>query len=531
MPENEMLKPRATRAPARSRSPVKQWMTPPTRVAPSSSRTSSVSPAASRVWMTTGSRARRARSAAEDLALHVARRVVVVEVEADLAERDAPTTRRARRHHALDRSVERHLAGVMRMDAGREPDAPATPPAPWRPASSSTRAVASRMQMAWCTPAACARDDDLRRGRRRTRRRRCGSGCRSAFRRPSAVGAFADASTSAGRDASERRHLTRVPGVGGVSKLMSCALPSVSAARTIPCDTRPIIGRGCEVGDERDRPADDRVGRIGLRNAGQDRALGLGPVLHRQLQQFLRLRDRLGGHYLADAQLDLHEVVDGDDVVVTRWCGGRWHRRPAPRWRRARARYCRPVARRTARGRRANLLRTLSLLLTVPPLSVADAPLQLVSPGGSATMAIVPRPQRLTTGHGARIVVVPCAVGGEAALTKSRRGSPRARAGSPASMPASRAPGPRRTVARRRLSAAVEQHFVQGRVVGRILGQGPRRAFGQVLVGGVEQSVDRGRRPDGGHSSPSRRRTRAPWSPRGSCSRDGDPVGVSRPCR
>jgi len=61
-------------------------MTPPTSRAPSSSSSAAVSSSASRVWMMTGSPhvAREADLGAEDLALHVAGRVVVVEVEADL---------------------------------------------------------------------------------------------------------------------------------------------------------------------------------------------------------------------------------------------------------------------------------------------------------------------------------------------------------------------------------------------------------------------------------------------------------------
>ncbi len=79
------------RARAKARSPVKQCMTParPAALTSLARSTASVSSSASRVWMTTGrSRATRQRDLRrEDLLLDVARREVVVVVEADLAER------------------------------------------------------------------------------------------------------------------------------------------------------------------------------------------------------------------------------------------------------------------------------------------------------------------------------------------------------------------------------------------------------------------------------------------------------------
>ena len=93
--------------------------------------------------------------------------------------------------------------------------------------SSSTRAVAPGYRIAWRTPAfpgPCRPSGN----RRRTHRRQCDSACRSASRdglrnRPWAFG-----------DVPLPDPCTRA---GGVSKPMSCALPSVSAAR--PCRVTP----------------------------------------------------------------------------------------------------------------------------------------------------------------------------------------------------------------------------------------------------------------------------------------------------
>ena len=117
--------------------------------------------------------------------------------------------------------------------------------------------------MAWCTPAACARDDDLREivdelvagdvamgvnqhsdGLRHSAVGLRPSGCHDADCRCHRSG-LTSLKADVSRDASLPDYA--VPGAGGVSKPMSCALPSVSAARTIPCDTRPIIGRGARL--------------------------------------------------------------------------------------------------------------------------------------------------------------------------------------------------------------------------------------------------------------------------------------------
>ena len=46
--------------------------------------------------------------------------------------------------------------------------------------------------------------------------------------------------------------------------------------------------------------------------------------VHVQLQQLLGLRHALGGEHLGDAQLDLHEVVDGDSRCRPRSGAGCW---------------------------------------------------------------------------------------------------------------------------------------------------------------------------------------------------------------
>ena len=110
------------------RSPVKQWITPPTCSAPASSKIARISSKASRVsrlgrtWITSGwpTRAREPDLRAQRLALRVARRVLVPVVEPALADRDharvcEPAVERGLRDRAP-------LGGVVRVHADAGPD-------------------------------------------------------------------------------------------------------------------------------------------------------------------------------------------------------------------------------------------------------------------------------------------------------------------------------------------------------------------------------------------------------------------------
>src|SRR5205807_2176412 len=76
------------------------------------------------------------------------------------------------------------------------------------------------------------------------------------------------------------------------------------------------LGR-LEIGNDDDLLADEVAGRVVLRDAGDDRPL-LAAEGDGELEQLLRLRHRLGGDHLGDAQLHLREVVDGDRAAVRR---------------------------------------------------------------------------------------------------------------------------------------------------------------------------------------------------------------------
>ena len=120
-----------------------------------------MSSSASRVWMITGQTelARERHLLGKHRPLHVARREVVVVVEADLARRRAPADwpAHAARTSAAARPALRRLVRLVRMHADRKPRpcelrGHALPPAPASPAS-----PAARMQSTCVSPASRTR--------------------------------------------------------------------------------------------------------------------------------------------------------------------------------------------------------------------------------------------------------------------------------------------------------------------------------------------------------------------------------------
>ena len=114
-------------------------------------------------------------------------------------------------------------------------------------------------------------------------------------------------------------------------------LSDSAAARVPACrldvqhDGRAAVGAGGEhhavrleahhlarrqVGDDHDGLADHGFRLVRLGDAGENGARLRFAGVDLQLQQLLRLRHALGLEHLADLQLDLHEVVDGDQAPV-----------------------------------------------------------------------------------------------------------------------------------------------------------------------------------------------------------------------
>ena len=166
---------------------MKQCSTPRSRPPPSSRRIAIVSSSASRVWMTTGrsSSQREPHLRAEHRVLHVARRVVVVVVEADLADR----ARRRRRGELLAHDgrgalrIVGELVRLVRVHADREPDA--------GPELLDALGLRRLLRVAGfendqraLDARRPARGGRPPRDRPRTSRRRGGSGCRSLSTRP-----------------------------------------------------------------------------------------------------------------------------------------------------------------------------------------------------------------------------------------------------------------------------------------------------------------------------------------------------------
>ena len=123
MPENERSKPRSRARAAKARSSLKQWMMPPTSRAPSLSRMASVSCGGLARVHDDGlpHLARQADEAREDVALRLPRGVVVVVVEADLADGDdLGRAAASAASSACAASVQRD--GVVRVDADRRDD-------------------------------------------------------------------------------------------------------------------------------------------------------------------------------------------------------------------------------------------------------------------------------------------------------------------------------------------------------------------------------------------------------------------------
>ena len=193
-----------------------------------------MSSSASRVWMTTGrpQLARQPDLRAEDRLLHVARREVVVVVEADLADAPAPAACASscrRTTSAAASGIVGELVRLVRVDADREPDV--------RPQRATRRRLRD-------SASSLGREDDQRaldarrraparrrpRGRRRTPRRRDGSGCRSRLRIEWVgwVAVYGHA----------------VPGVGGSTSRAIGLPPSGLAASTMPFDSMPISFAG-----------------------------------------------------------------------------------------------------------------------------------------------------------------------------------------------------------------------------------------------------------------------------------------------
>ena len=102
-----------------------------------------------------------------------------------------------------------------------------------------------------------------------------------------------------------------------------CA-PSSSASRktfaspgptavTMPSDRPNFICRGAGWRPD-DQPADELLGLVGRFDAGEDLPLHVAAEAERELEQLLRLRHFFGRDHAGDAQIDLGEVVDRDQV-------------------------------------------------------------------------------------------------------------------------------------------------------------------------------------------------------------------------
>ncbi len=161
IPENDRRNPSARASSASRAVPLKQWNTPPTSPPPSSRMMATVSSSASRVWMTTGrpDLACQPDLGPEDLALHVARRQVVMVVEADLAER-----RRARRPPRAPPSRPerpqppgRRTRGPGAGERRRRSESPGHKAATRRPRSASSALRTPERRAPPDTPASCAR--------------------------------------------------------------------------------------------------------------------------------------------------------------------------------------------------------------------------------------------------------------------------------------------------------------------------------------------------------------------------------------
>src|SRR5215212_8591973 len=73
--------------------------------------------------------------------------------------------------------------------------------------------------------------------------------------------------------------------------------------------------RGLQVGDDDDAPPDQGFGLVELGDARDDGAPVVAEV-EVELEQLVRFGDTLGGQHDGDPQVDLGEVVDGDDVAL-----------------------------------------------------------------------------------------------------------------------------------------------------------------------------------------------------------------------
>ena len=79
----------------------------------------------------------------------------------------------------------------------------------------------------------------------------------------------------------------------------------------MPCDSRPRILRGGEVGDDGDGAADEFFGLVPLGDAGKDLALFVTEIDF-EAEELVGFGDALGDEDAGDAEVDLDEVVDGD---------------------------------------------------------------------------------------------------------------------------------------------------------------------------------------------------------------------------
>ena len=289
--------------------------------------------------------------------------------------------------------------------------------------------------------------------------------------------------------------------------------PSGLAARIMPFDSIPISLAGFRLNTMPTVLPDELLGLVGLGDAGDQRPL-LGADVDRQLHQLARVGHLLGGEHLGDAQIDLHEVVDGDPVA-----GGRGPA-PAPAAGRPAAARSRLAVSSSSRPRRGLLSFRVAVVFSS---QLRDRHVSTLSASTFSARGHSASPFTIVA-----LAVVPPRRGVEPEARSAGVGSPTRRRISAADAGMI---GSSRIAGDAHRFGHVEQHLAETVGLPLVALERPRLGLGDVLVGGVDDPERGGRALLEREAHPCAADSRASACAATPASRPGAAAGSSRPPR